>query len=276
MASQIVFSIQMLENKDGKRLKAVKPNARGIYEKVPMGLFGRASRNMNRYDDGSMVRSMTDPSTRFCKLLQEGNLLGENGHPMIFTKEQLPRLTLIDMNNVSHRFLKMQADGTGDNCTLLWGDVKPAGPKGPLLTESFADPDGNTCFSMRSLTTEPEMVGGVRHRKVLMMVTFDFVDGPGFEEACKRFMATGTEDFHGLSVADRGIEYNCSMEDFLTLESAKGCYGIEAVTSQEVLDKFQENFVNIRNEICGILDLQTKQLTMPTGQHRSVFHTVFR
>ena len=275
MGNQIIFSIQTLENKDGKQLKAIKPNAKGIYERVPLGLFGKASRNMNRYDDMSMVRSLTDPNSRFCKLLQEGNLLGEYGHPLILSREQLPRLTYIDMDRVSHRFTKVQADGTGEGCTLLYGDVKPCGPKGPYLTESFGDPDGNTCFSMRSLTTEPKIIGGIRHREVLMMVTFDFVDGPGFEEACKRFMATGTEDFGGYSVAEQYIEYSCSMEDFIKLESAKGQHGLEAITSQEILDKLQENFVNIRNEVCGILDLRTKQLIMPTGKPKSVFHTVF-
>ena len=64
------------------------------------------------------------------------------------------------------------------------GKVKPSGPKAAILKEALESKHQNVCFSIRSLADE-QYIRGKRVRKLLDVVTFDFVNEGGVLVASK-------------------------------------------------------------------------------------------
>lgn len=273
----LVFTVQTLQVKDGKSLKSIEPDSDGVYKNVPLLVLGMVSRNNAFYDVASMVDSIVNPNSRFNKNLVEGNLEGEWGHPLIKDTSDLARLLVIDRTKVSHYFTKVFTKKTEDGqYTLVCGDVVPYGPYGKYLIDSFADSKRNTSFSLRSLTTKPNIINGVQHKKVLSLITIDAVDGCGFEQASKRFISNdSTESISAIDAETQTLEYEVSSEELVQNGWAKELIGIENITNQQVLDMLESNEVTVRNEIFSAVCLKTKSLVSQDGR-RSMFHTLFK
>jgi hypothetical protein len=279
--SNIIFSIQTLQTDGGGSLKSVKPSADGVYCDVPVAVIGLPSRNRAVYDLETTLAAMSDPSSRFYKNLAEGNLEGEWGHPKlppVLTKEDkiaaIMRTLTIDRECVSHYFTKIRTQKASNGShVVVFADVVPFGPYGKYLQESFADAKRNTCFSLRSLTSDPTpLPNGCALKKMKMLVTFDAVDGPGFEMASKRYMP-GTESY---AIADEQL-LTASVSEIIQFPSFAKAVGYESIDSPELLDMLQTDKICIKKEFIleGIFDPDKKVIVTAKGQ-QSLFHTLFK
>lgn len=288
MTNNLLFSIQTLNVMPGGKLKGIEPDASGVYRGVPVAVIGKPSRNNVLYDPQSFVNSVTDTRSRFYKNLTEGNLEGEWGHPLAVAnpKEYIQRTLTIDRTRISHYFSKIYTENSKDGkYVIVYADVVPTGPYGQYLAESFADPKRNTAFSLRSLTSAPKPIGGgLASKSIVAMVTFDAVDGPGFEEASKRHMVS-QEGFKIIS-RNSGQEFSfenmdetaadMSIQEILQFPGFTKAVGFESVNCQEILDIIEADKVTIRKEICieGIYDPDNRTLVTADG-NKSVFHSLF-
>jgi len=279
--SNVVFSVQTLRTDSGGTLKCVKPNSDGVYCDVPVAVVGIPSRNRAVYDMQSTLAAMSDPSTRFYKNLSEGNLEGEWGHPElspIMTKQDkinaIMRTLKIDRSMVSHYFTKIRTEQSRDGqFVIVYADVVCFGPYGKYLEQSFADPKRNTCFSLRSLTSDPSpLPDGNTIKKMKLLVTFDAVDGPGFEMAGKRYMNIDNESYE---IEDSQL-IEASVNEIIQFPDFAKVVGYESITSQEILDIFEADKVCIEREftIEGVFDPDKNTIVTPDGP-KSVFHTLF-
>lgn len=241
MDKQVVFSISTQLEMEGRQLKAVKPDKNGVYKGIPLTVIGVASRNHVDYDRASTLNCITNLQGRFAANVQSGDMEGEWGHPLIATKEDLPRLLYIDRARVSHYFTNVYGVET-DNAIIVYGDVVPYGPFGQYLKESFEDPKRNTSFSLRSAARVIGQSGANVKKQMLALVTFDAVDGPGFLHASKRF--------RDPNVATESLDINVTKNDYISAMSSLQSVGHESIiTDQQVLDAFGCDQVKVKDII---------------------------
>ena len=243
MANKVIFEVATELEMNGRQLKALKPDKDGVYKGIPLTVIGQQSRNHVYYDPQSVIQCMTDPNSRFVMNLKSGDLEGEWGHPLLDPKDPqkiISRLLYLDRKNVSHHFTKVYAEDIGNGKYIVYGDVKPSGPYGKTLDENFQDPTRNVSFSLRSATSITGQRDGVTFKKMLVLFTFDAVDGPGYAEACKRYQHAGVEGLEANFDSDGAcVEVNASKQDFLSaLESFKLSGYESKIVDQRILDVF--------------------------------------
>lgn len=225
LPNQYKFSCGSLETNYGQKIHALKPDADGAYEVVVGGL-GCPTRNNVIYDVDSTIRAMSDPDSRFHICLQDGNLAGEYGHPVISTKEDMPRLMRIDEHYISHYFTKIWVDDSspinigGMEGYPIRAKVKPTGPYGEILRKQLEDPHHNTSFSIRSLCLPMNgRDSRYEYRKVQVVVTFDAVSAPGYQIATKRYVP-GTESFAEIPVDRESLTSSITEAQSAGMESS--------------------------------------------------------
>jgi hypothetical protein len=277
MSRDLIFSIQTVVTPGNNGLRALFPNKDGFYTGVPLAVIGLPSRNGFMYDGPAFIAAMNNPNTLFYKSVVEGNLEGEWGHPTLpkTDKEAMERLLSIDRNNTSHYFSKIWTEPVSGGYTVVYGNVKPCGPKGQFLHESFQDPHRDTAFSLRSATGEPYRISDkVYGKKIIAMCTFDAVGTPGFAQASKRF-AIGTESFSQMieetDIFRLGIEHAISDDNTLKV------VGLEHINSQQLCDIFQVDKLSIRTEtnvLNAVYDPTTKSVVGKDGKPVSLFHAI--
>ena len=279
MAGNVVFSISTELEMDGRQLKSVKPNKDGIYTGIPLTVIGCNSRNNVNYEKESVLRCITDAQSRFCANVKTGDMEGEWGHPLLEGENCLSRLLYIDRTRVSHFFTRVY--GKEENgITIIYGDVKPFGPYKQCLIDSFEDPTRNTSFSLRS-AAKPigQDASGIVQKKMIALVTFDAVDGPGFLMASKRYRdpALATESFKPI-VSDKAIQVDFSVEkkQFLDLVEQHKTAGLESmeIFDQRVLDAFGCDKVTIKERIT-VKPVGHNQFVDASGKNISVFDSCF-
>jgi hypothetical protein len=174
----------MLEGK----AKAMHANKQGFFEDVPLLVLGKPSRNGKVYTVESMTKALTDPSSYFVKHLRSSALYGQYGHPMVKSEADLADIANIDMKLVSHQIGKVYTKeaATEQGNQVVYGWIKPFGPYGKYLKDSFEDETQNTCFSLRSLV---ERVGSDANGNIIQtvtcLVTIDAVPLGGYAQAAK-------------------------------------------------------------------------------------------
>ena len=278
MADNVVFSISTELEMDGRQLKSVKPNKDGVYTGIPLTVIGCNSRNNVNYEKESVLRCITDASSRFCANVKTGDMEGEWGHPFLSGDSSLERLLYIDRARVSHFFTRVY--GKEENgITIIYGDIKPFGPYKQCLIDSFEDPTRNTSFSLRSaakaIGTDPS---GIVQKRMIALVTFDAVDGPGFLMASKRYRdpAVATESFKP-TVTDNiiNIDFSVNKKQFLDTMEYRKAAGFESIEvfDQRVLDAFGCDKVTIKEKI--VKPVGHKQFVDTTGTNVSIFDTCF-
>jgi len=223
---RINFTIETLIVRDGRKLQRPRPNADGYYEDFPMAALGVSTRNNTYYDVDEFVKQITSPTTYFNKMLSDGTLYGEYGHPDLrgmTHEQQLSRLSIPDEHRVSHHFRKV---GSGEKLEsggrLITASIKPHGPFGPQLKESLDEPFINTAFSLRSITNDRQE-GSLIRRKMCKLVTFDAVAAGGYSEASKRYvghMATETLQIRIDPSVDMASISRVAFESFTETELA--------------------------------------------------------
>lgn len=255
MANNIVFSISTQMEMEGRQLKAVKPNKDGVYTGIPLTVIGCDSRNKTNYERESVLRCITDVESRFAANVSTGDMEGEWGHPFL-SGQSLDRLMHIERTRVSHYFTRVYGKDMGNGVIMIYGDVKPFGPYGQYLKESFEDSSRNTSFSLRSAAKVIGNKNGITQKQMIALVTFDAVDGPGFLKASKRFRDPdiATESWNGHLTEDIANAYNVDIEvtkpEFLKSQESLKMAGEESIiTDQRILDAFGCDKITIRNKV---------------------------
>lgn len=256
MANNLVFSISTQMEMEGRQLKALKPNKDGIYTGIPLTVIGCDSRNKVNYEKESVLKCLTDVSGRFAANVATGDMEGEWGHPFLAGDKCLDRLLHIERTRLSHYFTRVYGKDVGNDIIMIYGDVKPFGPYGQYLRESFEDPCRNTSFSLRSAAAVTGNKNGIVQKKMIALVTFDAVDGPGFLKASKRFRDedVAIESFGSKAAEDLASAYNVDISvtkpEFLKTQESLKIAGQESIiTDQRILDAFGCDKITIRDKV---------------------------
>lgn len=281
MAGNVVFSISTELEMDGRQLKSVKPDKNGIYTGIPLTVIGCNSRNFCNYEKESVLKCLTDTQSRFASNIKTGDMEGEWGHPFLNGDKQtiLNRLMFIDRSKISHYFTRVY--GKEENgIIIIYGDVKPFGPFKQYLIDSFEDPNRNTSFSLRSaakpIGTDPS---GIIRKRMLSLVTFDAVDGPGFLMASKRYRdpSVATESMQ-VNTTDSvlNVDFSVNRRQFLDSMEYRKAVGFESVSyvDQRVLDAFGCDKVTIKDSVT-LTYKGRNRFVNEAGDSVSLFDTCF-
>lgn len=175
-------------NKVGK----LKKDENGYYTMVigALNMFNSAG----MYYSYDAAKHFFDESHAFKRRIAKGALRGEYGHPRreATMSQAQYHLRLLDIHpdKVCCHFAEVwldfenYKDEHGRPIIAILARVIPSGPLASVLEKQLQNPEENVCFSIRSFTDDI-MVGGVMHRHIKTIVTFDYVNEPGMSVANK-------------------------------------------------------------------------------------------
>jgi hypothetical protein len=188
MTDRVMFNNTILKgiNKGG----VLKPDDKGYYT-VVLGALGVRNSAGEIYVDSQIARQTFEGNATLMRRISQGLLRGEYGHPDPADSPNFlafeSRVRKIKEDRISHHIGSVwleTIDYNNEKVLGILGKVKPAGPYGQALKDSLDNPDENVTFSGRYYSNV-SMVGGVRHREIHTVGTWDFVSEPGIECANK-------------------------------------------------------------------------------------------
>lgn len=145
------------------------------------------------------AKDLFEKSSEFMRRIQRGALRGENGHPKyvdgMTMDAYINRMMIIDEDQVCAHFSDIWLDfdsvksPNGSAVVAIMAKIKPSGKLGYLLESAFNNPKENVCFSIRA-TTRDYMVRGIKNRRIVNIITFDYVNEPGIAIAEKYLTPT--------------------------------------------------------------------------------------
>lgn len=209
--NDIVFECKRLEgtNKKGVLL----PNANGAYTQV-VGALNAYNNCGDKYTTEGIAEIFSSSSS-FTRRVERGALKAEYGHPKMRPGEKmkdfLARVDDIEPKMVCGTHSKITLDynnfkaPNGESIVAIISEVVPSGPYGEALRKDFENPLVNVCFSIRSFT-EDRRVGITIHKRLLKIVTFDYVNEPGMGQA-EKFRSPSLEGYRKIITPDdiRGV-----------------------------------------------------------------------
>lgn len=159
------------------------------------------------YYDAKGAEELFKASSIFQRRIRNGCLKAEVDHPKktpgMSMDDYFTRILTIDGKNVCAHFKEVWLDPEfgknhpeykNPNLIAIMAKVKPSGPYGNSLKDSFENNCENVLFySIRSITKD-EWIRGVLHRTIKNIVTFDMVTEPGIMIADK-FDAPALESY---------------------------------------------------------------------------------
>lgn len=174
------------------------------------------------------AKELFESSSSFMRRVQAGCLFGELGHPKMLPGQSMEayahRIMTIEETRVAAHFADIWLDfdsvkdKQGRSVIAIMAKVAPAGPYAASTEASFQNPKQDTCFSIRAFT-EDSFVGGVKHRALKRIETFDFVTEPGIQFARK---------YHAPSL-EALADITMKREDFAPLLKRTEGVGMESV-----------------------------------------------
>jgi len=227
MADSIVFSpVTNAKIKNNK----LKTDEEGYYL-VTFGELNSFNANGDFYSKLGIEDLINNKSHALARRLASGYLKGEANHPVFeqgMTKtDYYIRNLKIDLQSVSHfirEIIITPFDTVRDPITGQMVDkvmveawIKPAGPYGDALKAELDDPNINVAFSVRSFTKDDKLPTGRFYKKLLQIITWDWVNEPGVTTANKWAKLSNEEltiPLSDLYNEDRIDEcLNCSLEN---------------------------------------------------------------
>lgn len=228
------------------------------YYKVNFGALNVYNTSGEFYTSKGVEELIKDKSTKLYQKLKDGMLGGEADHPEYvpnMSKQQFfSRNLQIQKKTTSHHIRSIELTPTDQksdrpghgNVILVEGWVKPSDNEhGRALKASLDNPEENTCFSVRSFT-EDNMVHGVTIKRILTIVTWDWVTAPGIKLATKwKKLSIESDKVVSFIVAELMQNdaispcYNCSLEDAGTRAIANELIeSIKTTNTRSVLSKW--------------------------------------
>jgi len=189
MTGQMVFNCTALVGTNKVGTLPIDTNG---YREVVLGALDFDNSVGAQYNSQAAERLLQDNST-FMRRVSAGYLKGEYGHPKkqpgMSMRDYLIRIMTIEETLVSHHIKSVWIDRSrvrngGRNVVAIMGLVKPCGPYGPALEKSFANPDENVAFSIRSITDD-FLVRGKVNKHLREIAGWDHVVEPGLSVANK-------------------------------------------------------------------------------------------
>lgn len=225
----------------------LKPDADGYYTVVlgALNVFNSAG----AYYPFEAAKQLFQESSSLMRRIASGSCRGEYGHPRptgMTPREFMGRVMDIYEPNVCCHFRKVWIDYNGvrdergNPVIAVMGEVKPVGPMGAALKAALDNPSENVCFSVRSITNDYP-VGGIMHKNIRSIITWDYVNEPGISVA-KKWHSPALEAFEehrvipahfaALMNAQRQHGHGLSMEstDAVSVESIIEDLGWNAAT----------------------------------------------
>jgi hypothetical protein len=273
-ADKYLFSVTTMEVINGRRLGELKPDEDGYYLH-PAAVINHHTENDTFYVPEIFLQQLTDPGNIFRKNLERGNLFGEADHPDVpGTMADVPRLLRVAQDRVSHHIKEVKTIPLEEvpGAYLILMRVKPHGKYGPQLEESLRAKYVNTTFSLRSIIRESlDPRKNLRVRKILQLVTFDWVTVPGSPEAAKRYSNLGVENYSRVLTADmfRTAAYDYGM-----------AAGLESYSESAVKSLLGELEIKLNTENYELTGYKNPGdvnfIDRSTGDRRSIAHVGLR
>ena len=255
---KVYFSVKVLDNINGQKLKALRPDEDGYYT-VPVAVLGESSRNGPYYDVESVVNQIVNEDTVFHKALTQGNLYGEWGHPPY--DAPISRIDTIIEDRCSHHISALWTgeEKLSSGGIILYSKLKPSGPYGDMLEKSLLSKKENTSFSLRSLITAKwDNIRKCQYRTVVRLVTFDFVGMPGYFQASKWY-APGTESLREITPE-------------MLYDGDGQRVGLESLSDMEISDMFGLNEIQMYDLTHGKHIKGTSTFFNKNGEKKSIVH----
>lgn len=200
----------------------LKPDDDG-YWTVPLGGLN-VMNSMGHYYTYEGAKDLFLQSGAFIRRIKSGHLKSEEGHPMPLpnqTEESYYQrvCTIVESNVCAHIaevWLDFDSvrDATGRKIVAIMGKVKGSGPHGLALETSLRNRREDVCFSVRGFTAD-KMIGGIKHRALREIITWDRVGSPGISSASK-YHSPALENF-----IDRQVEKETLRRAFIPTEKTE-------------------------------------------------------
>jgi hypothetical protein len=189
------------------------PDKDGYYTQI-VGAYGTDNSMGMHYDLASGLSMFKENSVLVRRMLK-GVVYAEYKHPEPFMpdgkpmndQQYLARIRKIDDDRrCAHirrvYLLENQRDEKGRPCVYVMAEIRPCGPYGHVVKDSFENPHENTYFSVRSVTMD-DITRGIKYTREI--VTWDYV-GEGGILGANKYNSPSLEDF-----TDRAIEITPTM-----------------------------------------------------------------
>ncbi len=261
--NKVYFSVEVLEDYDGRRLHVPKPDMDGYYTLV-VGSLNARSRNQCYYDNKSIYDQITMETSPFNMMITQGHLYGEWGHPPV--DAPIERIEQIDEKQKSHHIRKVYCGEENSNGEIpIFCELKPVLPNGPALEQSIQNKWENTAFSLRSLMKFTwDAARKAQYRTIVRLVTFDYVNTPGILQASKRY-APGEEHF----IVGREIQINEFFKD-----NGQRIAAFESLSVSDLAKLFDIQEFTIRNIKNARYIKNTNTFIDHENKKRSLIHSL--
>ena len=187
----IIFECTRL--KGTNKVGIIKPDRDGCYTQV-IGALGAYNSAGSFYDLESGVRFFQAQSS-FQRKIGRGVLRAETGHPKrlpgMKEYEYGSRILHIEETLVCGTWRRIWLsredlrDDQGRRIIPIMGTIYPSGPYRDMLIHAYASPGEQVCYSIRSFTNDTPRGDGTYLKRLLQIVTFDYVTEPGMWNAEK-------------------------------------------------------------------------------------------
>lgn len=251
MGKQIMFTTV----KSAGDNRVLEKDDKGYY-KVTLGALNVFNSAGEFYTLDGVEDLFTNKSSILMRRLKSGNLKGEVGHPKFVPgmrrEEFYGRNMRVEETNTSHHVRDIMLEetnidsgmGDGSKVILVMGWLKPSGVHGDALQKDLDNPEVNVNFSVRSFTKNT-FLGGTTIKRIVQLVTWDWVTEPGISHASK-WKTLGVESVDVLSISIEEIGhgddinecFNCSLES----EDERAMVR-ELITNSDNIDNVDNNTV---------------------------------
>lgn len=210
---------------------------------LPGYVFDKASRNGKKYDTPHMIDCITNPTSRFNRLLVERSLHGEAGHPRT---EDFKRLCTILETNHCIFIEKVWPSELKTGETVLWTKFKCVGPYGKYFDEALMDPRRNASLSIRAACKPGAIQNGEQILYPKILVTLDAVGGGGFGEACKRVALENSDTIPAME------DFHCEFDDSVLTDEVGQLVYTENYHRDALLEHFRADSIVISKKLITI------------------------
>jgi len=178
------------------------------YSLVTLGALNIVNSAGEYYTAKDVKDMFTNDNSTLMRRIKNGALRGEVGHPKFvpgMSKTQFfNRNIKIDEENVCVHIRDLILEETDrpselpgeGNIILVKGWIIPSGPKGAFLEKALDNPEENVAFSVRCFTKNT-FKDGVVYKKIVQLITYDYVNEPGISDATK-FKTLGIESMDSV------------------------------------------------------------------------------
>lgn len=238
--NQVVF--ECIRLKGSNKLGVIKPDKEGCYTQVIGGL--------NAYNSGGSFYELEaglqffQAQSSFQRKIGRGVLRAETGHPKktpgMKEYEYGERILRIEETLVCGTWRKIWLsnadlrDEQGRRIVPIMGTIYPSGPYRDMLIHAFQSPGEQVCFSIRSFTNDIPRGDGTFIKKLLQIVTFDYVNEPGIWSA-EKLLSPNLEEFRSNGSLERRHDSGRVKESLMSpnLESHSDSILVDSTMSRQ-------------------------------------------